>query len=92
MCEQSVRLWEASGPVEAPPRLAASRCAPAWQPAATVLMALPTCIPSATISKCAISTLQEHRIFACNYPKVYLNKKMVGGRQSPSKSCRSCKV
>lgn len=83
--QQSVRPWEASLLAQAPPRLAASRSAPAWQPAATVRMALPTCIPSAAISECAISTLQERRIFACNYPKVYLNKKAGGGEEKPSR-------
>lgn len=83
--QQSVRPWEASALAWAPPRLAASRSVPAWQPAATVRMALPTCIPSAAISECAISTLQESRIFACNYPKVYLNKKAGGGEEKPSR-------
>lgn len=56
--EQSVRPWEVSAPAQAPLRLEASRSVPAWQPAATVRMALPTCIPSAAISERAISTLQ----------------------------------
>lgn len=45
-------------------------------------MALPTCTPSAVPPECAISTLREQRIPACRYPRVYLNKRLAGGRQS----------